>query len=179
MQNWKDLYKELCTLISEKIPAVKWIDLWHNQVSFLENEHPFPTPAVFLSFRAFKTTDTGEKVQQVRLQLDTYIFYETFADTYKDSWNQDDALGFLDLLNDVYAALHGSSGTNYSEMRRIGFAPVDTGSAGNLYQQIFECVLVDYAAAKNYVDVEINDVQLMKGTKPEEEEGENLFIIPG
>lgn len=175
MQNWKDLYTELATLLADKLPAVQWIDLWHNQVNFLEEEHPFPTPALFLNFRLTEATDTGERVQNIRLQVDVYIYYETFADTYNGAWNQASALGFLDLLNDVHAILHGNSGANYSNMRRIGFNPIDTGNAGNLYMQSFECVLVDYAAAVQWQleqgggDVSIDNT-LPAGKQPDTEQ---------
>lgn len=178
MQNWKDLYTELATELKTKVPAIRWIDIWHNQVNFLEEEHPFPTPAVFLSFRITNTNDMGQKVQGVRLQVDAFLFYETFADTYHESFNQGSALGFLDMLNEVYAVLHGSSGTNYSNMRRIGFAPVDTGGAGNLYQQSFECTLVDYAAMKEYVDSTIDEMSVEPGGIPEQEpDPDPIYII--
>lgn len=178
MQNWKDLYTELSATLKEKVPAIKWIDLWHNQVNFLSEEHQFPTPAVFLSFRIINTQDYGEKVQNVKLQVDTFLFYETFADTYHESWNQDSALGFLDLLNESYAALHGTSGNNYSNMRRIGFSPVDTGGAGNLYQQSFECTLVDYAAMKEYEDGEVNEMIIEHGAAPDVEvDGEPIYRL--
>src|SRR5690606_21420551 len=128
MQNWTDLYKELSQKITEGIEAVEWVDLWHNQVNFLEDEHPFPTPAVFLNFRTLNLQDVGERVQQVNLQVDCYLFYETFADTYDGSSNQESALEFLQLLNDLYALLHASEGENYSNMRRLAFNPVDTGN---------------------------------------------------
>ncbi len=142
MQNWTHLYTELATKITDHLPEVEWVDLWHNQVNFLEDEHPFPTPAVFLNFRSLQIDDAGKKVQQVRLQVDCFLFYETFADTYNGSSNQESALAFLQLLNDLYALLHGSSGENYSSMRRIAFNPVDTGNAGNLYQLSFECLFL-------------------------------------
>lgn len=163
MQNWKDLYTELADFLKKEVAAIKYIDLWHNQVNFLSEEHPFPTPAVFLNFRIINTQDLGEKVQNVKLQVDTFIFYETFADTYQDSWNQSSAFEFLDLLNDSYATLHGTSGKNYSNMRRIGFAPVDTGGAGNLYIQSYECTLIDYAAMKTYNDSTIADLDVEQG----------------
>ena len=164
-------------MISDKIEAVRWIDLWHNQVNFLSEEHPFPTPAVFLSFRILGTQDQGLKVQQLRLQVDAYLFYETMADTYRGSWNQGSALEFLEMLNDVFALLHGSSGTNYSEMRRTGFAPVDTGGAGNLYVQNFECVLVDYAAQVQYRDGAVGGIDVVNEKGPEAEASEPLFRI--
>ena len=178
MQNTKDLYQELCTLLSEKIPQIKWFDLWHNQVNFLAEEHPFPTPAIFFAFRINDTNDVGEKVQHVGLQIMIYVYYETFADTYKDSWNKESALAFLDILNQLQAALHGTSGENYSEMRRLpGMAPVDAGEAGNLYQLPFYCTLVDYSAMKQWTEGEVTDLTIESGQKPveEQEEEENYF----
>lgn len=169
MQNWSELYTELCAVIADNVPGVKWLDLWHNQVSFLEEELPFPTPAVFFNFRIMETEDAGERVQRVRLQVDAYVFYETFANTYHGSANKGDALSFLNLLNDVYACLHGSSGTSWSEMRRIGMNPVDTGSAGNLYQITFECWLMDYAARRQWEEGTGDEVDIEHGAGPQAE----------
>lgn len=153
MQNWKDLYLELSEKLKKQC-KVKWIDLWHNQVNFLEDEHPFPSPAIFLSFRALNTQDLGDLIQKVPLQVDVYYFYETFADTHQGAINQNDALGFLDGLTKIHKCLHGSEGVNYNSMRRVGFAPVDTGSAQNLYVQNFTCELIDTSAQPTVCEVD-------------------------
>lgn len=173
-----ELYKELCTKIKEGIPAIEWLDMWHNQVNFLESEHPFPTPAVFLGFRIKSIKDMGEKAQQITMQVDVYLYYESMADTYEGSWNQDTALGYLDNLSDIYALLHGSEGESYSSMRRLGLSAVDTGSVGNLYLQPFECIVIDYAATKEYDESDFEDITIGKGGAPveEEEPGENYFL---
>lgn len=166
MQNFKDLYIELAEKL-DAIPEVKWIDLWHNQISFLETEHPFPTPAIFLGFRSLQIADLGNKVQNVQLQVEVYLFFESFLDTFKDAWNQEDALGFLNTLDAINKELHASHGQNYSAMRRTGLDPVDTGGSGNLYRLTYTCELIDYSAQKEYeeggfkdVDVQPFDVQL-------------------
>lgn len=166
MQNWKDLYIEHATMISNKINEIPWIDLWHNQVNFLTEEHPFPTPATFLSYRTLRTEDVGNKVQKVTLQVDVYLYYETFADTYKGAFNQESALSFIDLMDKINALFHGAEGVNFSNMRRLGFAPVDTGNAGNLYRVSFECVLMDYSALQEFVDHEINEIDVVHDKTP-------------
>ncbi|WP_147439122.1 hypothetical protein [Faecalibacter macacae] len=162
MQNWKDLYLELSDKINENLSDIRWIDLWHNQVNFLETEHPFPTPAVFLAFRSKAIDDVGNNVQNLTLQVDVYLYFETFSDTFRGSHNQESALDFLTNLNDIYALLQGSSGENYSNMRRTDIHPVDTGNAGNLYRQVFECVLMDYAACKIYDDTTATELIIDK-----------------
>lgn len=88
MQNFQTLYTELAKKLTDNINEIRWVDLWNSQVYNLEDEHPFPTPAVFLAFRTNQTSDIGNKVQQVRMQVDVFVFYETFLDTFKDAYNQ-------------------------------------------------------------------------------------------
>lgn len=160
-QNWtKALYKELAEKITNSIAAIEWVDLWHNQVGFLEDEHPFPTPAVFLSFRSNNLKDLSQKVQQVILQVDVYLYFETFTDTYKGSYNQDAALSFLDTIDELNKILHASSGENYSGMKRVSFNPEDTGNAGNLYRISYECLSNDYTAFVEYENGTFADMEV-------------------
>lgn len=145
MQNFKNLYLELAQKL-QQIAAIKWIDLWHSQVYNLEEEHPFSTPAVFLAFRSNAMKNTGMKVQQVTMQVDVFLFFETFADSYSGNINEQDALEFLDTMDAINQQLHGSNGEHYSSMSRKSFSPVDTGGSSNLYMMTYECLLVDYSA---------------------------------
>jgi len=173
MDNWPNLYRELSLAINQKMPEVLWIDLWHNQVNFLQEEHPFRTPAVFLGFRTLGTNDLGTRQQEVNLQVDFYLFYETFADTYSGAFNQDSALGFLDLMEKIHGTFHGTSGENYAAMRRVSFNPEDTGGAGNLYRITFTCILQDVSAVKYMEEVDAPNYELIKNIE------EDTFIIPG
>lgn len=146
MQTLTQAYEEISDRISSQIPAVKWIDLWHNQAGFLQEEHPFKTPAVFLAFRTVSGADLGQKVQDANVQVDFYLYFETFADTFKGSYNQNSALEFLKLLDKIHKFFHGYSGEFFSEMRHVSTRPVDTGSAGNLYCKSFSCNMRDYEA---------------------------------
>lgn len=160
MENFKEIYKEVADKIMNSAPAIKWLDLWNSQVYNLEGEHPFPAPAVFLAFRSNNMSDAGVKVQNVELQVDVFLFFETFADTYNGSWNQEEALDFLDNLDLINKALHGSSGNTYTGMSRISFSPVDTGGAGNLYSVTYKCNAIDYSAAEVYEDGTFGDLQI-------------------
>lgn len=162
-QNWtKALYKEFAEKITENIEAVKWVDLWHNQVGFLEDEHPFPTPALFVSLRSNSIKDLSQKVQQVMMQVDFYLYFETFADTYDGSINEDSALAFLDTIDELNKLFHGSNGVNYTGMKRVGFNPEDTGNAGNLYRITYECLSTDYTAFVEPGEGTFSDLQVEK-----------------
>lgn len=176
LEDWGALYKELAVKLTD-LDGINWLDLWHNQVGFLVEEHPFPTPAAFLSFRILNPENLGAKTQRVNVQIDIYYFYETFLDTNMGAYNQTDALAYLKTNNDIHRVLHGSSGENYSEMTRIGFHSVDTGSSGNLYKQSFVCSVIDASASPKYNEASPGELAFGKGTKPEED-NEAPYIIP-
>lgn len=159
MGTWKNIYKELGDKLSA-IEGINWVDLWNSQVYNLEGEHPFPAPAIFLAFRSNAMKDNGTKIQEVNLQVDVFLFYETFLDTFRGAYNQDAALEFLDHIDKINALLHGSDGTNYKSMRRISFSPVDTGGAGNLYSITYECLLVDYTAQQEWGEGSFAELQI-------------------
>ncbi len=152
-QVWKNLYQEIANRITDHIPSIQWVDLWHNQVGFLDEEHPFSTPAVFLSFSTTGVENQGELVQNVDLQIDMYYFYETFLDTFQGAHNQYDALEYLEVLNDFHRLFHGFSPVGFNEMWRISFGAIDTGSSGNLYKVSFSCKLMDESAKRRFDQV--------------------------
>lgn len=173
MENWPDLYVEISEKLTSNISEILWVDLWHNQVNFLTSEHSFRTPAVFLRFRTLGTEDLGDKQQKVNLQIDFYLYYETFLDTFQGAYNQSGALEFLKTMEKIHGVFHGTAGDNYSAMRRVGYNDEETGGSGNLYKITFTCLSIDTSAAKYYEESDPVDFSLSK-TNSEDE-----YIIPG
>lgn len=160
MKDLKNLYLEHENRITVNIPKIKTVDLWSEQVSFMAEEHPFKSPAVFFGYRILTADDQGEKEQQLRLQVDIYLFYETFADTNRGAKKQQIALDFLDLLTEINACFHGCHGEYFGEMRRTGFNPVETGGAGILYVQRYECSMLDDSASTLYKNMKFDNVEI-------------------
>ncbi|CAA0248348.1 hypothetical protein [Tenacibaculum maritimum] len=165
-QVWESLYKEIATRITDNIQSIQWVDLWHNQVGFLEEEHAFPTPAVFLSFRTTGVENQGELVQNVDLQIDLYYFYETFLDTYQGAHNETDALEYLNVLTSFHQLFHGYTPEGFNEMWRISFGAVDTGSAGNLYKVSFSCKFMDESAKRQFDQVSPSGIETRDFIQP-------------
>ncbi len=178
MEYWNEVYKEIAEKIKVNMPMIQWVDLWHEQVGFLTEELPFPTPAVFIGFNLQGADDTGELVQQCSTQVDMYLFFETFSDTYLGSYNQGRALDFLTELTKLHALFHGKHGKTYSPMRRIGMSREDSGGAGNLYRISFECLVTDYSAQELFIEVQNPDAELeaIRGTIVREAH-EQLFNV--
>ena len=152
---WTDCYKELVEIIRSKdeflasipdeyselrermenTPGIEHIDMWHEQVSFLDEEHPFSSPAVFIEFNTLGIEDEGLLVQRLHTQIDFRLFYETFSDTYEGAAMQEEALSFLDLLTLLGMMLHGKSARSdvpMSDGKSRGVRETCTGSALNV-----------------------------------------------
>ncbi len=179
MVYWSELYKEIAEKIKANIEQVRWIDLWHEQVSYLTEELPFPTPAVFIDFSTREVNDTGLLVQELLVQVDLHLFYETFSDSYVGSYNQDGALEFLNRLTELHALFHGKHDRHYSEMRRIDMTREESGGAGNLYRISFECLVSDYAAKELFNEVQIPDreVEVKKELPPVSPPSEPMYDV--
>lgn len=179
MEYWTDLYEELEARINKNIPEIEHIDLWHEQVGFLTSELPFATPAVFIAFSTIATDDRGKLVQDCDTQVDMYLFYETFSDTYLGSDNRERALAYLNTLTRLHALFHGKNGLNYSSMRRVAMKDEESGDAGNLYRISFQCLVTDYSAQKMFVETQNPDAELVieKGGAPTQEEQPPLYEV--
>jgi hypothetical protein len=164
MEAWTDLYEELATKITDKLTDIQWVDLWHEQVSYLTEELPFPVPAVFLSFNTVGCNDKGLRIQDCDIQVDMYLFYETFSDTYQGSYNKTSALEYLRILTDLHTLFHATSGTNYSEMRRVDMKREESGDAGNLYRISFACNVEDASAEVAYNKQIVNEITMDIGS---------------
>lgn len=179
MEAWDDLYQELAAKINKELPVIEWIDLWHDQVAYLTEELPFPTPALFLSFNTLGCDDKGLLIQDCDTQIDMYLFYETFSDTYRGSYNQGSALDFLKTLTKVHQTFHGKSGSNHGTLRRVGMGKEESGGAGNLYRISFGCIIEDASAKHDYPDTPVPEiaVESSKIERPAVLDDSPLFIV--
>ncbi len=179
MEAWTDLYLEVAERIQTKLPDIVWIDLWHEQISYLTEELPFPAPAVFIGFSTNRCDDMGLLTQECDTQMDLYLFYETFSDTYAGSLNQDSALEFLRMLTKLHTCFHGVSGENFQTMRRVDQRREDSGDAGNLYRISFNFNIIDASAQAEFDKNEVSDIVLSREdiVKPDTTDEEPLFFL--
>ncbi len=180
MEAYTDLYEEIAQRINDKMPEVKWVDLWHEQVNYLTDELPFPTPAVFIGFNTNECDDLSQLIQKCDLQLDLYLFYETFSDTYVGSYNQGSAIEYLRLLTKLHTTFHGISGVNFQTMRRVDMRREESGGSGNLYRISFNFNSEDASAQVAYNQNIVNEIEVKKETfeRPLVNDDDGMFIVP-
>lgn len=54
-------------------PLIRHIDLWNEQVEFIEQEEPFDTPAVFIEFRPVQWRTLGGTTQQADVPFRLHV----------------------------------------------------------------------------------------------------------
>lgn len=163
----------------ESLPEIMHVDLWHGQVDYLSEEHSFPTPAVFFGFTTLNVADNGELMQTTDLQVDIYVFYETFADTYQGAKMQNEALEFLDLLLMVGLMFHGRSGEHFHQMRRSGTYRQESGGSGNLYRLQFQTNVSEFSGLNlhNHVIMEERELEIINKEVDKSDNGTKMFDV--
>ena len=168
------LYKRMAAL-----PAIEYVDLWHGQVDNLSEELPIPTPAVFFGFTTLNVADNGELMQTTDLQVDIYVFWETFADTNNDADMKEEALMYLDLLLMVGLMFHGRSGEHFHQMRRSGTYRQESGGSGNLYRLQFQTNITEFSGLNlhTYVKDEGKEVEVSWSDRVRPYNGQKMFAL--
>lgn len=180
MQNWKDAYIELCTILKAASDEIQWIDLWHDQITYLEEEYAFQFPAVFIGFRFPDIRDLRDGIQDINGFIEFTVAYHTLADTYDGSENQSSALKFTELLTNLHKNLQTKAGENFSALKRRSIIPIETGSNVIVYRLSYETIIRDYSPLeKKEANTTPKEVSLAKieDAAPPEPPSEPMFIV--
>lgn len=121
----KDIYLALCEQLNTKlnglngVPKLQWIDKDMGQLNWLDEYHPIPKPAVLIKFGRTQWETTTGGLQQGDSIIEVSVLFDNMADSFDGSTNQDLALEFFDFNEEVFEALQGFCGENFSALVRI------------------------------------------------------------
>lgn len=94
-------------------PVIKHFDLWNQNVEFINQEQPSYFPLCFIEFLPIKWEHLSGGVRQAALTIRLHIVSQWMYPTEDGSGFQEKGLAYLDLLDDVNAALHKFSGEGF------------------------------------------------------------------
>jgi len=86
-------------------PLIRHIDLWNEQVEFIEQEEPFDTPAVFIEFRPVQWRTLSGTVQQADVPFRLHVVTKWKGSAKDGSMFQEESLERFDLLDKIDAHL--------------------------------------------------------------------------
>lgn len=104
--------------------AIKHIDLWNHNVEFLEQEAPWPRPAVFIEFVPFKWHVI---VPGVEYRAQPLINLHVVTD-----WAEQNGIGEFRLLDKIHEQLAGLDGENFMEF------DIDSSATNHNHEDIVE-----------------------------------------
>lgn len=104
--------------------AIKHIDLWNNNVDFLEQEDPWPRPAVFIEFVPFKWHAI---VPGVEYRAQPLINLHVVTD-----WAEQKDIGEFRLLDKIHEQLAGLEGEGFMEF------DIDSSATNHNHEDIVE-----------------------------------------
>lgn len=104
--------------------AIKHIDLWNHNVEFLEQEAPWPRPAVFIEFVPFKWHAV---VPGVEYRAQPLINLHVVTD-----WAEQNDIGEFRLLDKIHKLLAGLKGENFMEF------DIDSSATNHNHEDIVE-----------------------------------------
>ena len=118
--------KEFYLAVSERLMSIqgnpiKHVDLWNNNVEFIEQETNWPRPAVFVEFRPIvweRMTTRGAHEYQARTEVRLHIVtdWNGSASSELEDEARMEAIEALDLSEQIHAALLGLTGDHFGDV---------------------------------------------------------------
>lgn len=141
-------YTEIMTRISENCPLLEWIDIDRGQLDNIEEELPFPLPAVFISFEeAAWQTLAGRNLQKGQVIFSIRTAWKPYGDTFVGSEEQESTLAYLETLDQLHSALQGYSGTYFNHMMRFKEFIERRKDGMDVQVMQYKCQLADESAS--------------------------------
>lgn len=118
--------KEFYLAVSERLLSIegepiKYVDLWNNNVEYIEKETGWPRPAVFVEFRPVmweRMTTRGANEYQARAEIRLHIVTDwngSASSEHSDEARQQ-TIEALDLSEQIHAALLGLTGEHFGDL---------------------------------------------------------------
>lgn len=111
----KDIINAVFNCISEKVPEVKFIDLWNEHIAEITAGATWPMPALFIEFETIEWRQEGLNSRRADIGLRLHIITQTVTTSagHNDN-NMQASLEYFDLIDRITSALQGLHGDNFS-----------------------------------------------------------------
>jgi hypothetical protein len=96
--------------LDDKKSVIKHLDIWNNNLQYIEQEPPFPTPALFLQFQPITWEIRSKGLRAADVAVTLHVVTSNIAPSNHKSQYETKAFEFLDLLDAINANLYGLKG---------------------------------------------------------------------
>ena len=118
----KELYLDLCEQLKlVDGGAVKHVDLWNQNVQFIEQEESFPMPAVFVEFGPIEWKPLANGVEyRAEPLVHLHVVTEWKGSAAHGSASLEESLEVFGLLRHIHERLACMSGDEYLQLDLVG-----------------------------------------------------------
>lgn len=141
------------------IPLFKYVDLWNQNVEFVEEDSPFPSPAIFIEFMETSWRNQGHGVQDTDPTIIFHIVTEWFGQTSSITPDEVKAsrLVYLDLPKKLKKYISNFKTDFSNGLIRTGSKPNHNHERYVDWPETYSCMLTDDSSSddKNTIKVGI------------------------
>ncbi len=158
----KQIYQAICERLKERVPEVSHIDLWNNNVAVLSGGALWARPAVFVEFETIEWRQMQQGTRRGDVAIRLHIVTDAIAYNGSDDQRQEAALAYLDLIDNINAAMQGLRGEHFT-----GFM-LTTSATNHDHSELIENVeryvtsAQDLSAMPQRQNVTINNLSIGK-----------------
>jgi hypothetical protein len=112
--------KEIYEAVMARLTAmgeIAWVDLWNQNVEFIEQETAWPTPAVFVEFDPISWSRTKEREMETRGALRLHVVTQWSGSASSESAEREASLAVFGLLDRIREQLEGLSGARFGRLQ--------------------------------------------------------------
>ena len=110
----KQIFQAICTRLADRVPDIQFIDLWNNNVVTLSGGAVWPMPAVFVEFEQIEWRQQNNGVRRGDVAVRQHIVTCAVVTHGHADPKMPDVLTFLDLIDQINAAMQGLRGENFA-----------------------------------------------------------------
>lgn len=110
----KQIFQAICAHLNERVPDIKFFDLWNNHITALNGGQVWPMPAVFVEFETIEWRQQNNGARRGDVAVRLHLVTRAVNTHGNKDPKQKAALGFFDLINEINTAMQGFRGENFS-----------------------------------------------------------------
>ncbi|MDB0601085.1 hypothetical protein PL373_07985 [Tenacibaculum maritimum] len=146
--------KEIYNTVAAKLATLNkfdWIDLYKGQLNNKNDSYPTGFPVAFISIGRIAYEDMTMNVQEGRVTIDLYLFFNKGGDTFIDATDKDTSLKILDTLDTTVNAIQWIATDCFTDISQTGEEDLTERYQRPAYKLSFSTIVYNRLKYPNYV----------------------------
>jgi len=145
------LYKDVSDRLTEKVTALRWVDLEYGQLEIPEETYPLQFPCALIDFPQMDFENELEGNQQASIMIQIRIGLDLYEDFHVvdgvESPDLETALDRLKIITDVHKALHRFETDYATGLMRVSIQTERRDDGIKVIALYYACMAKDDSAA--------------------------------